>query len=285
MAISFDTAGQVTSASLSGTSFSQSITVSSGDSVLIVGVHLNSQTSATYNGVASTTARTENGLVVYTFQNPAVGTANFIVNSTAGNGTSLTLSWALYKGASSSPDSTVANFSGATATSLVTTIDNSWTVLIGCSDGGNGAWIAGTGSTVRQNTGAQNPSTVAIFDSNAAITPAGSYSMTTTPPAGTASVVMCSLAFQAVARAQSDSVMNGASRTASAGRTIALTKALSDSIGRAASRTMTVVRDWPRTVSLTMMNSASRLITLFSKGGIWTTVVKHTSTFTNQVKD
>ncbi len=72
---------------------------------------------------------------------------------------------------------TAAAFSGTLTTSLTTTIDNSWTFLMEQSSNGSGNSTAGTGLT-RRMVGSTYLDWEA-YDSGAAITPFGSYSMTT----------------------------------------------------------------------------------------------------------
>lgn len=62
-------------------------------------------------------------------------------------------------------------------TSVTTTVDNSWTVLFECGYSGGNDPTAGTGSTRRS--GVTSFGAFGLFDSGGAITPAGSYSMTT----------------------------------------------------------------------------------------------------------
>lgn len=73
--------------------------------------------------------------------------------------------------------------------SLTTVTNNSWVVMLGACEGGNIA--ASTGSTLRQ----KNLSTLSsgIFDSNSAITPAGSYSMEFTCSLGDNSMFMVAM--------------------------------------------------------------------------------------------
>ena len=111
--------------------------------------------------------------------NPASGAHNVVVSA---SGTSLIGGMAVsYTGAkqSAQPDAFATNSSsGATSitTSVTTVANNCWTVLYSKIDGT--AITAGTGSTQRVNNTGK-----ALFDSNSALTPAGSKSMTLTDAA------------------------------------------------------------------------------------------------------
>jgi hypothetical protein len=118
---------------------------------------------------------------LYWCVNPASGSHNININAT---GTHFLLAGAAdYAGVNQSgqPDSTASQVSGSSVTSLTTSIttasDKSWAVL--CHESANTSGIAaGSGAFLRTSDAAHN--TWGLFDSNSAITPAGSYSMTTT---------------------------------------------------------------------------------------------------------
>jgi hypothetical protein len=83
---------------------------------------------------------------------------------------------------SATPDATtVTNYNAAAnslTTSITTNTDNAWTILTGGAPSGGGAPTAGSGSTLRTRDASYQ--TWGAFDSGAAVTPAGSKSMTYT---------------------------------------------------------------------------------------------------------
>lgn len=290
---SFDSAstsgsgGAPTIATLTAT---QSIVTSAGDSLMIVTFNANGQTptGVTFNSVAATLVTSNGQCYVYKVKGPSIGTFNLIISFSGGNGTQIPISWALYKTASDVTQSTTNSVGSASSvtTSLTTTIDNSWTVLCGLNISGTGAWSAGTGSTLRVNDTNSSPSIPVMFDSNAAITPPASYSMTATPGSSSgASLVMLSVTFNALSKSNSDSIMNGASRSSTLGQLRAFSRAVSLTFFNASSRLMTMTRNKTFTPSLSFMNASSRLITFFSKGGIWTNIVKGVLSLVNQSKN
>lgn len=137
-------------------------------------------TGVTYNGVAMTqlgsTITAPGGIksVKYFLQNPATGANNIVLN-TDNAGDILDCNATSYNGTdtSTAPNLIATDIASGTPTTTTgtTTVNNAWTILLG-----NGGQTAGTGSTKRGSSHAQNG---CIYDSNAAITPAGSYSMTT----------------------------------------------------------------------------------------------------------
>lgn len=149
-------------------------------------------TTVTYGSVSMTlvgkiVTPAERFIYLYSLVNPASGSNSCVISA---SGTTDIASVAIsYTGAkqTSNPDNQTTNtVPSATTltTSLVTGNDNDWTVL----------WMktnanpptASTGSTVRQITGSAG-----LFDSNAAITPAASYSMSVnaSPAEGMASIM------------------------------------------------------------------------------------------------
>lgn len=196
MAIAFDaaTAGGDNGGSGSLT-FSHTCTGSLG--LLVVGFNgdniggADDITSVTYNGVALTLADKQvnpssggdRNTYMYFLLGPATGAHNVVVSC---SGSHLLQGGAVsYTGvkASGQPDAHTVNAESSSSlktltTSVTTSADNCWTVLIeGCYDGGTPP-VAGTGSTRRTFDGTNGG--WGLFDSNAAIHPAGSYSMTTT---------------------------------------------------------------------------------------------------------
>lgn len=185
MAIAIDA---TSTGSASATSVTVSHTCTGSDRILLVGVwaQINSDvvTGVTYAGTAMTlvnsviNASTE-AVYLFILVNPASGANNIVMSKTG-----IDLGYVLgvsYTGAkqSAQPDASVTG-SAASATSLTTTLttvaDNSWTILM--MKANNGTNDPGTGTTLRLD-GPNNDQT-GIYDSNAAITPAGSSSLQTT---------------------------------------------------------------------------------------------------------
>lgn len=139
-----------------------------------------SVTAVTYNGVAmsvlGSTISAPGGVksVKYYLNNPATGAHN-IVLTTDNAGDILDCNATSYNNVdtSTAPNLIATDIANATPTTTTgtTTVNNAWTILLG-----SGGQTAGTGATQRGSSHAQNGN---IYDSNAAITPAGSYSMTT----------------------------------------------------------------------------------------------------------
>lgn len=137
-------------------------------------------TAVTYNGVPLTvvgsTLTAPGGIksVTYELLSPATGAHN-IVLTTDNAGDILDCNATSYNGTDTSTASTVIATDVAsgtpTTTTGTTTINKAWTVLTG-----SGGQTAGAGSTKRGTSHAQNG---CLYDSGAQITPAGSYSMTT----------------------------------------------------------------------------------------------------------
>lgn len=144
-------------------------------------------TSVTYNGVGlslvgkRTDDNTSRMLYLYMLVGPASGANDVVISCT--NNHYLLAGAVSYTGVAQSgqPDASTTNISGALATTLTTSLttvaDNCWTVLVEGGFNANAAPTAGAGSTRRTFDAAFG--TWGLFDSNSAITPAGSYSMTT----------------------------------------------------------------------------------------------------------
>jgi hypothetical protein len=117
---------------------------------------------------------------------PASGAHDVVITTTGGH--TVFAGAVSYTGAdqTSQPSGTTNNSaSGATSllTSVTTTVDQAWTVLLEGSYNGNPEPGAGTGATKREADASFG--TWGLFDSGAAISPAGSYSMTTTRSSAT----------------------------------------------------------------------------------------------------
>jgi hypothetical protein len=183
MAIAFDAPSETFSNSIQTLNWFH--TCSGSDRILWVGVMTSSTrsvSSVTYNGVALTSlTRSAGGQPVQLWYliAPATGTNTISVSIGAPNSFVYT-SGASYTGVKQSgqPDAqnTNSTSSSSVSTSVTTVADNSWVVLIARNDT-DGNTNAGTNSTERT---AGAAGTVQLYDSNGAVSPAGSFSMTVT---------------------------------------------------------------------------------------------------------
>ena len=159
-------------------------------------------TAVSYGGSSTTLVGkiTTGGLTRYLFvqTSPATGANNVVITSTAGYLAGGAVS---YSGASTSgqPDNSATNSvtnGGPTVTTTLTTVaDNCWTVIYFGSSAST--LTAGTGTTKRT---ADDFGHDGLFDSNAAITPAGSSSLVVTMSGfDTANAIMASFAPPAAA--------------------------------------------------------------------------------------
>jgi len=201
MAIAFDAKAN---SSGSGTSLTYSHTCTGSNLILIVGFQTykaaglgNVITGVTYNGVAMTQIgivtrnATDEFQYMYYLVSPATGAHNIVISASS----SLDLiaaSSASYTGSrqSGQPDSYVTSAvtsAGSVTTTTNTIADNCWLVGFYVSDMGGG-WTPGANTTARDATG-----NCQLFDSNAAKTPAGSYSLTATHSASMVSGQMVSI--------------------------------------------------------------------------------------------
>ncbi len=195
MAIAFVAGADLTDNGGTTNSLTHAYTCGSGSNRLLVVGFLGDSiggnddiTGVTYASIAMTLAvkKTTGGTnrlqYIYYLLNPASGSNNVVISCT--NNHYLIAVAADYTGVKQSgqPDATNTNISGTagatTLTTSVTTVaDNSWAILLESSYQGGPAATAGTGATFRIAGAAfGEPS---IFDSNGAVHPAGSYSMTT----------------------------------------------------------------------------------------------------------
>jgi hypothetical protein len=201
-AIAFNAGGIVGTGDNGGSgNFSGSYTCGSGaNRILFVGVvgqiGVNTITAITYNGVAMTLIDAPHGTglrfgAFYYLINPASGANTLSITQSGGD--YLIPIAADYSGAKQSgqPDAfattTDANSNPSFTQNITTVADNCWTIMFTSSN--SLGFTAGSGSTSRAsgNFGVSN-----IFDSNAAITPAGATSMTYTGGAGTSDVTIAS---------------------------------------------------------------------------------------------
>ncbi len=195
MAIAFDSAS---GANITGTSLTFSHTCSGSDRALLVHYVTDASgdavTGITYAGVPMTfigRVQSPSGrwTGLYYLAAPATGANNIVVTNSASSYTEANA--ASYTGVkqTGNPEASATN-TGAGATSVtgsVTTLsDNAWLVMGGNASAGSHA--AGTGTTRRNIT-----LVGAIFDSNGAKTPTGSYSLQQTHASTNASVYIVSL--------------------------------------------------------------------------------------------
>ena len=197
MAIAFNAAADLGNNGGSSNPFSVSYTCGSGSNrLLIVGLLGDLQsgnddiTGVTYNSVAMTlaaknTSETQNRFMyIYYLLNQASGANNVVISSTFSHyliAVAADYTGVLAKdGSTTNQDNTI----GATSltTSLTTSADNCWTILLEMSFNGGSGSTAGTGSTQRVLGAAFGEP--ALYDSNGVIHPAGSYSMTTNVSGG-----------------------------------------------------------------------------------------------------
>lgn len=181
MAIAFDAAadgGLVNP----GTSLTWSHTCTGSNLILYVGVFgdfTDVITGATYNGVAMAlvgSVRAPGDRFVYLFRlvGPSTGANNVVVSASgsvviAGQSVS-------YTGAAQSaqPDVNTTNTASATSpfnTSVTTTVDQDWAVLV--TKNNKGAATPGTSTTQRES----NANGLGMWDTNAAVSPAGSVTL------------------------------------------------------------------------------------------------------------
>ena len=183
MAIALDTS--VGPQNTTGTSITWSHTCTGSNLILFVGVQgdnvSNLVTGATYNSVPLTLVDKVQGTGdrwVYLFYliNPSTGANNVVVS--ASGSTALRTTSVSYTGAKQSgqPDafSTKTETLSVSVTGTVTTVENNcWTVMVARNP--TAGCVAGAGATIRGTSAFSN-----VFDSNGAITPAGSTSLQVT---------------------------------------------------------------------------------------------------------
>lgn len=200
MAIALQAGSPTDGGNNSGASGSLTFAVNVGagsDRILFVGFagakgneSLDDVTGVTYAGAAMTlvgkrvTAASDlRNCYLYVLVNPASGTNNVVISC---SNTHYLLGGAVsYTGAAQSGQPDATNTNSTTGTSLTTSVttvaNNCWTVLVNTGFASSNAPAEGTGSTRRTYEGSFGA--WGLFDSNAVITPAGSYSMQTTYPA------------------------------------------------------------------------------------------------------
>lgn len=197
MAIAFDAAS---SAGVAGnTVLTYSHTCTGSDLALVVEVatnELESISSITYNGVALTQIDTEptaSGQVfLWLLIGPDTGAHDIVVTRTGvGTWNSSAASYTGVKQTGQPDNFGSANGSSPKTSSLTPIADNCWMVLGAVNDSGADV-TASTGATRRAFN--SNNMSGGIFDNNAAITPPGANSMTTTAASGNIGHAYLSLA-------------------------------------------------------------------------------------------
>lgn len=187
MNIAFDAATNGTSVN-PGTSLTWSHTIAQAGEILFVCTRGGNGegdkiSGVTYAGVAMTqiatvTIASSNQVVsLYYLLAPAIGANNVVVSLSSGFLIGGSVSYKDVRQSGQPDASTTKNVSATTsmATTVTSVADKCWTILAAITNGGG--LIAGSGSTQRLDlTNGANP--FIVFDSNAAITPAGSTSMT-----------------------------------------------------------------------------------------------------------
>lgn len=195
MAIALDSALGTTTRT-TGTSKTQAFNNVAG-TYLVAGVTVSNIsdaiTSVTYAGASMTrmvaASNTGNSAVLYALASPATGSNNIVITLSASR--DIDMGAASYTGTSltGQPDATTTATvsSGTSITETLTTLaDNCWVVGT-C--GNQRGMTASTGCTLRSGVVGGG----IYFDSNGAVTPAGSYSMTQTMSSGSAAGVSMSL--------------------------------------------------------------------------------------------
>lgn len=287
MAIAFDTSNYLNFTATSGT---LSYTCTGIARILLVFVRneggADDVTGVTYNGNAMTEigarvtytpgSKYISGWYILESSMPASGSAaNIVVSRSTSNDTwCIMASYTGVKQQSQPNVQTTAQFasgSGIGSTSVTTTDDNCWTILVGSGERGQSA---STGSTFKQN----NTSVAyQLYDSNAALTPAGNYGMAVSQSPDTYQWCTKMIAI-------SPSPFFAVSDTITISESVIFLKIksfiLSDNIS--ISDTITAIRTRVFTVTSNISISDSFVSQVFN--GIWLYVTKKTTNWTNQNK-
>lgn len=208
MAIGLDT--HLASDAGGTTSMTLSYTCTGTNLLLIVGVNANSTTDVitgvTYNAIAMTRANAlintaQGSTFIYYLVAPATGAHNIVVSASSATLGSIRATSYTGVGQTGFPDAQkTASQTGSTSSTFSTTIttvaNNSWIYAIAASD--HGVLSAGTNLTLRDGGTATN---LADFDTNGAITPAGSTTLGFASTAGTSHWAVCMMSFAPVAAA------------------------------------------------------------------------------------
>jgi hypothetical protein len=175
-------------------------TCTGSDRLLVVGAiddgGASNIATAAFNGVAMTlvaSTQQSGSEYVYLFylKNPASGTHNIVITtSVASNPAASNASYtgALQTGGTDATATVTAGTRSSTTGTVTTVLNNCWLIMVGRA-GTN--MSAGASTTRRESTYAAGPG---IFDSNGAITPAGSASLIFTNSSATTSAIIASFA-------------------------------------------------------------------------------------------
>jgi len=160
-------------------------TTSGAERLMLVAVYCSAgtdnATAVTYNSIPLTkiisAANRNYGKSLWYLIGPDTGTNQVSVTCSSGNvGFQVLTYTGVRQGAfPDGQDGDNSASAGSVTSTIVTTKDNCWTAMF--VDSGSSNPAASTGSTIRVN---GVPGGASAFDSNGAITPAGSYSMTST---------------------------------------------------------------------------------------------------------
>lgn len=195
MAIARDASSSAVNASASSLTFSHTCTGS--NLLLLVGVGANSTDTSgvTYNGVAMTQIATDvTGTAGYAslwgLLAPSTGANNIVVTQTTT--TYMSACAVSYTGVVQSGLPSITGTDSATplSISLTTTVDNSWLVVFGKNDASVDGFSNGTNGTIVVT---PNGNITSFADSNAAKSPAGSYTTAMTSSSNVVGVA-CAIA-------------------------------------------------------------------------------------------
>ena len=200
MAIAYDASTDGGDNGGSTTSLTYAHTCTGSDGLLTVAISgdtiggADDISSVTYNSVGMTlitkiTATIGRYAYLYRLFSPSTGANNIVITCSSSHYIlSVCSSYAGVSGAGvdASTTNTAPALSASITTSLTTVADNCWVIMGGYGYSASLPQVAGTGATLRKS---GTFGVTGIYDSNSAVTPAGSYSMTwsfATPPAGQA---------------------------------------------------------------------------------------------------
>jgi len=164
-------------------------TVTGSNAILVVCEFMNSAdapVSATYNGVAMTLVNSSDGRIgFYMLKNPATG-ANTVTVTHTGSGADIAGISMSYTGVdqTTNPEANAlaSNGGGSLASAVTTLTDNAW--VTGCARSEDSSVSAGA-NTILRGTGVSGVSYKLYgFDSNGAVTPAGSRTLNMTTTGG-----------------------------------------------------------------------------------------------------
>lgn len=237
-------------------------------------------TSASINGQAFTAIDNStftNSMELWGIVSPPTGAQTITMNWSGGSDSydfyAIQYSGTLLSSvAAACPDKTSSNGSGTLNPTLTTTKDNSWLVAVLASLTNSGTVSAGTGTTKRVGNGGALIME-GVFDSNAAETPTGSYSLQVTNAQNNSHLIMVSLAPQiTVSTSVSDTITSTEAVTLRRGvvTTILNTITSTETIAK-------VIRG--TTISILGVITASEVVSAVLK---WAGVNRDTSTIVNQ---